>query len=88
MPGGLRSTLGEIARRLGSTSGRVTIIAQASAPTLENSFARRLSLDRARAAKAVLVAGGLDASRIDMRPMGRQPGGADVVDILPPGALR
>jgi len=31
------------------------------------------------------VAGGLEATRIDIRPMGRQ---ANVVDIPPPGAAR
>jgi len=85
---GLRRRLRQIARRLALTTGRVTIIAQAPAPALEPSFARRLSLERGLAMKAILVAGGLEAARIDIRPMGRQPNGVDVVDILPPGAAR
>ena len=88
IPAVLRPTLEEIARRLALTTGRVTIIAQAPAPALEPSFARRLSLERGLAMKAILVAGGLEATRIDIRPMGRQANGADVVDILPPGAAR
>ena len=88
IPPGFRATLGEIARRLTATSGRVTLVAQAPAPALEASFARRLSLERALSLKSVLVGGGLDPTRIDIRPMGRQAGGADQVDILPPGAPR
>jgi len=88
IPAALRPALQEIARRLAGTSGRVTIIAQAPAPSLEASFARRLSLERGLAMKAILVAGGLEATRIDIRPMGRQANGADVVDIMPPGAAR
>ncbi len=89
LPGGLRATLAEIAQRLKTTTtGRVTIIAQAPAPALEHSFARRLSLERAIATRNALVAGGLEATRIDLRPVGRQPNGVDVVDILPPGAAR
>jgi len=88
IPAGLRPTLQQIARRLALTTGRVTIIAQAPAPALEPSFARRLSLERGLAMKAILVAGGLEAARIDIRPMGRQANGVDVVDILPPGAAR
>ena len=88
IPAGLQPSLQEIARGLAATSGRVTIIAQAPAPALEASFARRLSLERGLAMKAILVAGGLAATRIDIRPMGRQANGADVVDILPPGAAR
>jgi outer membrane protein OmpA-like peptidoglycan-associated protein len=88
MPPGFRPTVAEIARRLADTSGRVTVVAQAPAPGLEPSFARRLSLERALSVKAALVGGGLDPTRIDLRPMGRQPGGADLIDVLPPGAAR
>jgi outer membrane protein OmpA-like peptidoglycan-associated protein len=88
IPPGFRPTLAAIARRLAGTTGRVTVIAQAPAPALEPSFARRLSLERALSMKAALVGGGLEPTRIDLRPMGRQPEGSDVVDILPPGAPR
>ena len=89
MPPGFRRTVADIAQRLNTTTtGRITIIAQAPAPALEPSFARRLSLERGLSVKAALVAGGLAATRIDIRPMGRLPEGADLVDILPPGAAR
>ncbi len=89
MPAGFRRTIADIAQRLHTTStGRVTIIAQAPAPALEASFARRLSLQRGLSVKNALTAGGLPATRIDIRPMGRQPSGTDSVDIMPPGAAR
>lgn len=87
-PPAFRPTLAAIASRLTAAEGRVTIIAQAPAPGLEPSFARRLSLERGLSVKAALVEAGLPATRIDIRPLGRQPGGADAIDILPPGAMR
>ena len=81
-------TLDAIAQRLTAGDGRVTLMAQAPAPGLEPSFARRISLQRAISVKDALVAAGLPATRIDVRPLGRQPQGADVVDIIPPGAPR
>lgn len=66
-------------------SGRITIEAQAAGPANDLSMARRASLARAQAVKAALVAGGLDATRVDLRPLGRLPAGADLVDVLPPG---
>ena len=48
---------------------------------------RRASLARAQAVKAALVAGGLDATRIDLRPFGRLPAAVDAVDVLPPGVV-
>ncbi len=76
-------------RRIGArlqerTAGRVTLFGEA-ADTGDLSDTRRLSLARARAAAAALVAGGLDERRVDIRPMGA---GGDWVDILPPGATR
>ena len=87
-PPAFRATLAAIAARLADSAGRVTIIAQAPAPGLEPSFARRLSLERGLAVKQALVTAGLPATRVDVRPMGRQPEGRDVVDILPPGVPR
>jgi outer membrane protein OmpA-like peptidoglycan-associated protein len=66
-------------------AGRITIEAQVSGPANDVSMARRASLARAQAVKAALVAGGLPATRIDLRPLGRLPGAADRVDVLPPG---
>lgn len=87
-PPAFRPTLAAIAQRLTAGDGRVTLMAQAPAPGLEPSFARRLSLERALSVKNALAAAGLPATRIDIRPLGRQPQGADVIDILPPGAPR
>lgn len=67
--------------------GRITIEAQVAGPVNEASIARRISLARAQAVKAALVAGGLDATRIDLRPLGRLAGAAELVDILPPGVV-
>ncbi len=88
VPPGFRPTLAAIAQRLAASEGRVTIIAQAPAPGVEPSFARRLSLERALSVKATLAAAGLPATRIDIRPMGRQAPGTDAIDIIPPGAPR
>jgi hypothetical protein len=66
-------------------AGRITVEAQVSGPANDASMARRASLARAQAVKAALVAGGLPATRIDLRPLGRVGDGADRVDVLPPG---
>lgn len=66
-------------------AGRITVEAQVSGPANDASMARRTSLARAQAVKAALVAGGLPPTRIDLRPLGRLPAGADRVDVLPPG---
>jgi outer membrane protein OmpA-like peptidoglycan-associated protein len=66
-------------------AGRITVEAQVSGPANDVSLARRASLARAQAVKAALLAGGLPATRIDLRPLGRLPGAADRVDVLPPG---
>lgn len=66
-------------------AGRITVEAQVSGPANDVSMARRASLARAQAVKAALVAGGLPATRVDLRPLGRLPAGADRVDVLPPG---
>lgn len=66
-------------------AGRITVEAQVAGPANDVSTARRASLTRAQAVKAALVAGGLDPTRIDLRPLGRVGAGADRVDVLPPG---
>lgn len=66
-------------------AGRITVEAQVPGPTNDVSLARRASLAHAQAVKAALVAGGLDATRIDLRPLGRLPAGLDAVDVVPPG---
>lgn len=66
-------------------AGRVSVEAQVSGPANDVSTARRASLSRAQAVKAALVAGGLDPTRVDLRPLGRVGAGADRVDVLPPG---
>lgn len=75
-----------LGRRLAALpAGRITVEAQVSAPANDVSVARRASLARAQAVKAALIAGGLPATRIDLRPLGRLPAGVDRVDVLPPG---
>ncbi len=78
----------DIGRRLAALPplGRVTVESQVSAHPRDHSLARRLALARAQAVKAALVAGGLEPTRIDLRPLGRLDPPADLVDILPPGA--
>lgn len=76
-----------IGRRIAELpAGRVLVEVQVSTHPRDASLARRLALARARAVKDALVAGGLPATRIDLRPLGRLDPPADLVDILPPGA--
>ena len=65
--------------------GRVAVEVQVAGPANDASMARRASLAWAQAVKAALVAGGLDATRIDLRPLVRLAAGVDAVDVLPPG---
>ena len=82
------ASLREIAIRLRERStGRVTLFGEASSGT-DLSATRRLSLERARAVKAVLEQAGLDPTRVDIRALGRTPLAADLVDILPPAVAR
>jgi hypothetical protein len=70
------------------STGRVTIIAQASGPADDPSIARRTTLARAITIKASLVRGGLPGTRIDIRPMGRTDEALDAIDIIAPPAPR
>jgi hypothetical protein len=80
------NTLTEIARRLaGDTSGRVTIVAQVAGPAEDISVARRAALANAQAIRRTLEAGGLDGTRIDLRPLGRTAAAEDAAELLPPG---
>ncbi len=80
------AALGALGRSLAALpAGRITVEAQVSGPANDVSMARRASLARAQAVKAALVAGGLPATRVDLRPLGRVGAGADRVDVLPPG---
>ena len=79
------AALAELGRRLAAgPEGRVVLLAQASGPA-DVSTARRSSLARGLAVKEALVAGGLPATRIDVRPLGRTAEAADAVDVQPPG---
>jgi len=81
--------LAEIASHLAErTTGRVTVIAEVAAPADDRSAARRASLVAARVVKRALEAGGLDPTRIDLRPMGRTATPRTLVDVLPPGVQR
>ncbi|MES2712105.1 MAG: hypothetical protein V4653_11020 [Pseudomonadota bacterium] len=84
-----RAALAAYGRSLAALGrGRVTVFAEVSGPAEDAHTARRLSLARAQAAKAALVQGGLDATRIDLRPLGRTAAGMDRLDVLPPGVDR
>ncbi|WP_431280830.1 hypothetical protein ACQW02_15590 [Humitalea sp. 24SJ18S-53] len=83
------AALAEIASHLAEqTTGRVTVIAEVAGPADDRSAARRASLVAARAVKRSLEAGGLDPTRIDMRPLGRTATPRSLVDVLPPGIQR
>ena len=85
-PPAAEASLARLGRGLAAVpEGRVTLLAQASGPVKDVSAARRLSLARGLAVKEALVSGGLAATRIDVRPMGRTPEAADAVDVQPPG---
>jgi hypothetical protein len=91
LPEGVAPVLTEIGRHLAERpvgSGRITVEGQASGPADDPSTARRLSLARAVEVRRALVAGGLEESRVDVRPLGRTPAGLDAAEILPPEAKR
>jgi outer membrane protein OmpA-like peptidoglycan-associated protein len=86
LPDGVAPALAEIGRRFAATgggAGRITVEGQASGPANDASAARRLALARAVAVRTALVAGGLDETRVDVRPLGRTPAALDAADILP-----
>jgi hypothetical protein len=70
-----------------SSIGRILLNSEASGGE-DLSSHRRLTLARARAVKAALVAGGLAENRVDIRALGRTPSGRDAVDVLSPTAPR
>lgn len=83
------SALVALGRRLAALpEGRVTIESQASGPVADVSVARRLSLARGLAVKQALAEGGLAATRIDIRALGRTAAAVDAADVLPPGFRR
>ncbi len=89
LDGATRAALVDYGRRLRALErGRLSIYAEVSGPAEDAHTARRLSLARALAAKDALVEGGLDATRIDLRPLGRTAAGMDRLDVLPPGVDR
>jgi hypothetical protein len=91
LPLGAAVALAEIGRGLAARPagmGRITVEGQASGPADDVSAARRLSLARAVAVRQALVAGGLEATRVDVRALGRGAAGLDVADILPPEVPR
>ena len=79
-----RIVLGRVGAVLNTGSvGRVTLISEVGEGT-DLSTTRRLSLARARAVRAALVAGGLAETRIDIRAMGHTAAHRDTVDVLGP----
>ncbi|MDJ0389376.1 hypothetical protein QMO56_14750 [Roseomonas sp. E05] len=85
--GAPHAALTEIARWLADqTTGRVTLVAQVANPPDDVSLARRDSLAHALAIRHVLEQGGLDGTRIDIRPLGRTPEARNAIELLPPSA--
>jgi hypothetical protein len=83
-----QAALGRLGAALNTSSmGRILLNSEASAGE-DLSTHRRLSLARARAVKAALVAGGLAETRVDIRALGRTENHRDVVDVLSPTAPR
>ena len=83
--GAPQATLLQIARWLAEeTHGRVTLVAQVAGPPEDISLARRDSLAHALAIRHVLEQGGLDGTRIDIRPLGRTAEARDAIELLPP----
>ncbi|MDB5412915.1 MAG: hypothetical protein JWR10_1250 [Rubritepida sp.] len=85
---GQRVVLGRIGAALNTGSvGRITLVSEVGSGD-DLSTTRRLSLVRARAVKAALVAGGLAETRVDIRALGHTIAQRDSVDILTPTAPR
>ncbi len=99
MPGGVRVTFGpgrqelnpvtetalrDLARRYAGDQGSISINAYASGAAEDPSTARRLSLGRALAARAVLINEGIASNRIYPKALGAAggDGGADRVDVV------
>jgi hypothetical protein len=84
-----QAALAGIARWLAESSdGRVTLLAQVAGPEEDVSVARRDSLAHGQAIRRILEQGGLDGTRIDIRPLGRTVEARNAVDLLPPSARR
>ncbi|WP_419896522.1 hypothetical protein [Roseomonas sp. USHLN139] len=85
----VQNALTGIARWLAEhTEGRVTIIAQVARPEEDVSLARRDSLAHGQAIRRILEQGGLDGTRIDIRPLGRTVDARDAIELLPPSGRR
>lgn len=92
LPANTAPTLAEVGRRLQAATlpglGRITVEGHTSGPANDVSAARRIALARATVVRDALVAGGLDATRVDIRALGRTQAALDAADILPPGVTR
>ena len=85
---GQRAAIGRLAAELHrGTIGRVTLLAETSTGE-DLSTHRRQSLVRGRVVREALEAGGLAATRIDIRALGRTASARDAVDVLAPTAPR
>jgi outer membrane protein OmpA-like peptidoglycan-associated protein len=85
LPAGAAANVKALAQRLVKDPAlRVQLVAYASDPEKSISRSRRLSLERAIAVRKVLLAAGVESTRIDLRALGEQSGGGppDRVDAI------
>jgi outer membrane protein OmpA-like peptidoglycan-associated protein len=85
LPADAAANVKALAQRLAKDPAlRVQLVAYASDPEKSISRSRRLSLERAVAVRKVLLAAGVESTRIDLRALGEQSGGGppDRVDAI------
>jgi len=85
LPATAATDVKSLAQRLAKDPAlRVQLVAYASDPDKSISRSRRLSLERAVAVRKVLLAAGVESTRIDLRALGEQSGGGppDRVDAI------
>ena len=82
-----RTEIANFVEQFKTRGGRVTLKGYAGAPGSQSSNDRRLSLRRVLAVREAILAGGINAERLEVRALGgvNDAGPQDRVDILKPG---
>jgi outer membrane protein OmpA-like peptidoglycan-associated protein len=80
----IKGLAGPLNSALDSGAARIQVVAYGGQPGDKSSDARRLSLQRARVIRQLLIEGGVPAERIDVRAMGGATDGqaSDRVDVF------